>query len=304
MDLKQLKFFLEVANSQGFTRAAEKLHIAQSALSISIRKLEEDLGVVLFNRQKRKVTLTAEGEVLVIHAREILQGVEKAQQEIEDLRTLLKGEVKVGLSPMLSSFFFPKIITTFKRYHPGLQISITGNSAWDIQRMIKSGDIDMGIIAGNVPDELDSHHLVHEEVIACIHRSHPLAQEKKLPLHTLLRQPLIHFKGGYYLREIIDLFAQRENITPVVMAETNMFTLVKSLVKEELGLAFLLRMALTRDPEIATISCDPPLYLDLSIAWKKHARLSPANRAFLNYLIHEVDEYYQLREAAGTFPLP
>lgn len=304
MDLKQLKFFLEVADAEGFTKAAEKLHIAQSALSISIKNLEEELGVVLFNRGKRKVSLTAEGDVLAAHAREILQGVLKAQQEIEDLRGLLKGEVNVGMSPMLSSFFFPKIISEFKRNHPGLQISIRGDSAWDIKRMVESGTIDIGIIAGTVPEELDSHHLVREEVIACVHRHHPYARKKKLPLSTLLSQPLVQFKEGYYLREIIDELARQEGISPMVMAESNLFSLVRSLVKEELGLAFFLKMAIARDSEVAAISCDPPLYLDLSIAWKKNARLSPANRAFLNFLIQEVDDYYQLRVAAGTFPLP
>ncbi len=304
MDLRQLKVFLEVADSEGFTRAAKKLHIAQSALSISIRKLEEELGVILFNRGERRVTLTAEGKVLAVHAREILQGVVKARQEIEDLRGLLKGEVKVGLTPMLSSFFFPKIISEFKRRHPGLQISACGESGWNIQRLVESGDIDMGIIAGAVPKELDHHHLVREEVIACVHRGHPWAREKKLPVRTLLSRPLIHFPQGHHLREIIDELARKEGISPVVMAESNLFSLVRSLVKEELGLAFLLKMAISRDPEVAAISCDPPLYLDLSIAWKKNARLSPANRAFLNFLIEEVDDYYQLREAAGTFPLP
>jgi DNA-binding transcriptional LysR family regulator len=304
MDLRQLKVFLEVANSAGFTRAAEKMHIAQSALSTSIRKLEEELGVVLFNRRERKVVLTAEGEILAAHARDILQGVVKARQEIEDLRGLLKGEVKVGLTPMLSSFFFPKIISAFKRRHPGLQISIFGDSAWNIQQMVESGAIDMGIIVGAVPEELDRHHLLREEVIACVHRHHPLAAAKKLPLRTLLSQPMVHFKEGYHLRELIDSLARKEGISPVVMAESNLFSLVRSLVKEELGLAFFLKMAIARDSEVAAISCDPGLYLDLSIAWKRNARLSPANRAFLNFLIEEIDDYYQLRGAAETFPLP
>lgn len=81
-------------------------------------------------------------------------------------------------------------------------------------------------------------------------------------------------------------------------------SLVRTLVKEELGLAFLLKMAVTKDPDVATISCDPPLFLDFAIAWKKDAPLSPANRAFVNFLIEEVDDYYMLTQAAATFPLP
>ncbi|KIH77235.1 transcriptional regulator, LysR family [Geoalkalibacter ferrihydriticus] len=304
MDLRQLKFFLEVAHSEGFTKAAERLHIAQSALSIAIKKLEDELEVELFNRRNRRVSLTAEGEALAFHAKEIFQGVARARQEIADLRGLLKGEVRVGLTPMLSSFFFPKIISSFKQRYPALQISIDGESAGTIQRKIETGEIDMGIIAGSVPEGLDSHHLVREEVVAAVCGSHPYAKMKKCALDKLLSEPMIQFKSGYYLREMIDELAAKEGIAPLIMAESNLFYMVRNLVKEELGLAFLLKMAVAKEADLAVVSCDPPLFLDLFIAWKKNGRLSPANRAFVNYLIQEVDEYYQLIQAAGTFPLP
>lgn len=304
MDLRQLKFFLEVVDSGGFTRAAEKLHIAQSALSIAIRKLEDELEVKLFVRRDRKVSLTAEGESLAQNARAIFRGVAKARQEIADLRGLLRGEVRVGLTPMLSSFFFPKIISSFKRRFPSLQISISGDSAWNIQRKIEAGDIDLGLINGKVPAGLDSHHILREEVVACVHRFHPLAKNRKCPIRDLLAEPLVQFQKGYYLRELVDELAAREGIAPHVMAESNLFSLVRSLVKEELGVAFLLKMAVAKDPDVATIACDPPLFLDFAIAWKKDAPLSPANRAFVNFLVQEVDDYYMLTQAAATFPLP
>lgn len=304
MDLRQLKFFLEVADCGGFTKAAEKLNIAQSALSISIKKLEDELEVKLFVRRDRKVSLTAEGESLALNAKDIFRRVATARQDIADLRGLLKGEVRVGLTPMLSSFFFPKIISEFKRRYPALEISIYGDSAGNIQRKVESGEIDMGIINGKVPETLDSHHMLREEVVACVARFHPLAGRKRCPLRDLLAEPLVQFKKGYYLREVVDQLAAREGIVPVVMAESNLFSLVRSLVKEELGLAFLLKMAVAKDPDVATISCEPPLFLDFAIAWKKDAPLSPANRAFVDFLIQEVDDYYVMAQAAATFPLP
>lgn len=304
MDLRQLRFFLTVIDSGGFTRAAEKLNIAQSAISIGIKKLEEELEVKLFNRRERKITLTVEGESLAQNARNIFRKVDQARQEIADLRGLLKGEVQVGLTPMLSGFFFPKIIATFKQEFPALNISIFGDSAWNIQRQIIAGDIDIGIISGEIPAGLDSHHLLHDEVVACVHRYHPLANKKHHPLRELLRTPLVVFKEGYHLRKLVDELAVAEGIEPLIMAETNLSSLVRNLVKEELGLAFLLKMAVRHDPDIATLSCEPPIFLDLAIAWKKDTTLSPANRAFVSFLIHEVDEYYMLAQDASTFPLP
>jgi DNA-binding transcriptional LysR family regulator len=304
MDLRQLTFFLAVAEVGGFTKAAERLHIAQSALSIAIGKLEDELEVKLFVRRDRKVTLTPEGESLAANAREIFRGVARAKQEIADLRGLLRGEVRIGLTPMLSSCFFPKILSTFKRRYPALQITVYGESAGNLRRMIESGDIDMGIINGKVPDELDSHLMLREEVVACVHRFHPLAGRKRCPIRDLLAVPLVQFQKNYYLREMIDDLAAREGIVPVVMAESNLFSLVRSLVKEELGLAFLLRMAVANDPEVVTISCDPPIFLDHAIAWKRSSPLSPANRAFVNFLVQEVDHYYMQALAAESFPLP
>lgn len=304
MDLRQLRFFLEVAGCESFTRAAARLHIAQPALSIAIRKLEEELGVLLFNRRDRKISLTAAGEMLAQHAQVIQADVAKAQEDIAAMQGLLKGEVRVGLTPMLSSFFFPQIISAFKRRHPALQISISGESAGNIQGKIESGEIDMGVIAGAVPAGLESHHLVREEVVACVHRSHRFAGRKRMPLGELLAEPLIQFKEGYYLREMIDDRAAAMGVTATVVAESNLFSLIRSLVKEELGLAFFLKMVVARDGEVAAVACEPPLYLDLAIAWKRHASLSRANRAFVDFLVQEVDDYYLLAQAAGTFPLP
>lgn len=304
MDVRQLKFFLGVAASESFTKAAERLHIAQPALSIAIKKLEEELNVLLFNRRGRKISLTAEGEALLLHAQCILQGISNAKREIADLRGLLKGEVRVGLTPMLSSFFFPRIISSFKLSHPGLRISISGDSAWSIQRSIGSGELDIGVIAGEVPEGLDSHHLLREEIVACVYPGHPFAGRKKVGLRELLGEPLIHYKEGYHLRELIDELCAREGITPAVVAESNLFSLIRSLVKEKLGLAFFLKMVVARDAEVAALSCDPPLFMDLHIAWKKNSYLSRANRAFVDFLIQELDEYYLLTQAAGTFPLP
>lgn len=212
--------------------------------------------------------------------------------------------MRVGLTPMLSSFFFPKIISSFKQSHPGLKISISGDSAWSIQRKIESGELDIGVIAGEVPEGLSSHHLLREEIVACVYPGHPFAGRKKMALRELLREPLIHYQEGYHLRELIDEICAREGIIPTVVAESNLFSLIRSLVKEKLGMAFFLKMVVARDAEVVAMSCDPPLFMDLYIAWKKNSYLSRANRAFVDFLIQELDEYYMLTRAAGTFPLP
>ena len=286
MDLRQLRVFVEVAQQRSFTRAAEQLHIAQPAVSISIRKLEEELELTLLNRQDKRVTLTAEGETLLAHAKRILENCSAAEAEMAELRGLGCGEVRVGIPPMMSSYYFPHIIREFRDRYPNLKLSVNGEGAASIQRMISNGEIDMGVIAGHkVPEGLEYQHFLREEIVACVPGDHPLAERDTITFPDYLKEPLIVFKQGYYMRELMDELVEEGNLKPKVVFETNLFSLVRSLVKEQLGISTFLRMVISGDSELAAISFDPPLYLDLVIAWKTNRYLSRANRAFIDFLL-------------------
>jgi DNA-binding transcriptional LysR family regulator len=300
MDIRQLRTFATIARLSNFTRAAEELHIAQPAVSMAIRKLEEELELTLFSRQDRKVTLTAEGEILLEHARRILADLEAARQEMTDLRGLEKGEVRVGIPPMMSSYFFPLIIREFARRYPGLQLSVLGEGAWRIQRLLSQGELDMGVIAGGqLPETLETRHFLREEVVVCLPTGHPLAERKAIPLAEFTRQPLVFFKEGYFLREMIFDKLRKGALQPQIVFETNLFTLVKSLVKGGLGISTFLRMVVTGDPELVAVPFDPPLHLDLVIAWKKGAYLSRANHAFVDFLLEQTRDYSQTGAVAA-----
>jgi DNA-binding transcriptional LysR family regulator len=304
MDLRQLRFFVEISESGGFTKAAEKLFIAQSALSTAIKKLEEELGVKLFSRRNKKIRLTHEGELLLKHAKEIFRSVAKAEQEIADVKNLVKGEVRVGLTPILSSFYFPHIIASFKREYPSMQVSVFCDSARSIQKMIQQGELDLGMVIGDVPDGLGSHYIIREEVVACVPRNHKFSGKRILKRHELFSQPLLLFKNGYFLRDVIDEAVRQEGIVADVAVESNLFSLLRSLVKEELGIAFLPRMAVANDSDVSAVSCDPQIFMNMSITWKESVELSLGNKVFIEFIKREIDEYYMMRQAATTFPLP
>ncbi len=291
MDLRQLRAFVETARNNSFTRAAEQLHIAQPAVSMAIRKLEEELDLVLFNRQDRRVSLTAEGEVLMRHAERILDNCTAAQTEMAELRGLTRGEVRIGIPPMMSSYYFPRVIREFRGRYPELQLSVYGDGAARIQRMIARGEIDMGVIAGGkVPEGLNSRRFLREEIVACVPACHPMAARGAVPLEEVLREPLVLFKEGYYMRELMDELISECSLKPQVVFETNLFSLVRSLIKEGLGISTFLRMVVSGDPELAAVSFDPPLHLDLMIAWKADGYLSRADRAFVDFLLERAGE--------------
>ncbi len=292
MDVRQLHCFVAIARLRNFTKAAEALQVAQPAVSMSIRRLEEELELILFNRQDRKVSLTAEGEIFLVHAERVLADLAAARHEMADLRGLGKGEVRVGIPPMLSSYFFPGILCDFSRRYPKLRLSVSGEGTGRIQKMISQGELDMGVIAGHhVPESLESRHFLREEVVICVPPGHRFATEPSVSLAAFTSEPLVFFKEGYYLRELLFEVLKPTGRVPEIVFETNLFSLVKSLVKEGMGISTLLRMVVASDAELVAVPFDPPLYLDLDIAWKRHGYLSRANRAFVDFLLERTREY-------------
>ena len=292
MDLRQVRYFVETARLGSFTRAAERLRIAQPAISMAVKRLEDELELTLFNRQDKRVALTAEGEIFMAHALQLLAAVKATEQEMAELKGLEKGEVRIGIPPMLSTYFFPRVIRDFGRRYPRLSLSVYGDGAGRIQQMIGAGELDMGVIAGrSLEENMEGRHFLREEVVVCVPRSHPFAVLERISLADFVSQPLVFYKEGYYLRELLMEVLKKEDAEPEIVFETNLFTLVKSLVREGLGISAFLRMVVADDPDLAAVPFDPPLHLDLVIAWKLGGFLSRANRAFVDFLLQRTAGY-------------
>jgi DNA-binding transcriptional LysR family regulator len=229
-----------------------------------------------------------------------------------ELKGLARGEVRIGIPPMMSSYYFPRIIRDFRRRYPRLQLSVYGEGAARLQRMILQGEIDMGVIAGsNLPDGLQSRRFLREEIVACVPADHPLAGRERLRFDEFLAEPLVLFKQGYYMRELLDEAMRGSGRSPEVVFETNLFSLVRSLIREGLGVSTLLRMVVTEDAQLAAVSFEPPLHLDLHIAWKADGYLSLANRSFVDFLLERAsvlegsaDGCFGDRPSPGSGPPP
>lgn len=288
MDIRQLRYFMEIARQNNFTKAANTLHIAQPAVSVAIKKLEDELDLTLFNRQEKQIALTAEGEIFLEHVRRILDEVRAAKMEMDALKGLDRGEVRLGIPPMMGAYLFPRIISGFMKKHPGLHLSVYGDGAWKIQSMLSNSELDMGVIVGSdFPDDLEVHRFMREEVVVCVHNEHPLAERGSITFQEFGRQDLFFYKEGYYLRELIFDVLKKKGIKPNVVVESNLFSLVAALVVKGNGVSVCLKMVTEKNPDMKAISFDPPLYMDLMVAWKKQGYLSRANRAFAEYLLEQ-----------------
>ena len=291
MDLRQLRFFTEVARLESFTKAAESLRMAQPAVSIAIRALEEGLGVALFNRQGKKVALTAEGAAFREHAREILARVQAAEREMKERCGLLRGEVRVGIPTQLGSYYFPRIFVEFKKRYPHLRFSVYEYGTRRIRELLAQGTLELGVVVTQqAPSTLEVRPFLQEEMVACVPLGHPFAGKTSVTYEEFAREPLVLFEEGYFHREVIAQVSSHAGIAPTIVFETNLIPLLKSLVREGFGISTFLGMVIRGEPELAAVRFEPPISFELGIAWKKNSFLSQANRAFVDFLLAQAGD--------------
>lgn len=285
MDVRQIRYFLEVVKAGGFHRAAASLHIAQPAISVAIRRLEEELGIRLLAREGKKVRLTVEGQIFFPRAVAFEELLKNVVLEMSELRGLERGELKIGLPSMLASHVFPTVIKNFHQAHPGLHISVMGGGGVRIADLIARGEVELGVIAGaNVPEGLEYWPLLREEMVACVATGHRLASAPTITLDEFASERLFLFERGYYQRELLESSFMKKRINPEVAFETNHVSLLASMTSGGNGITTLLRVAAETYPDLIPVSFAPKMFIDAGVGWKRDVYLSSAAKAFLDIL--------------------
>ncbi|MET4696001.1 LysR family transcriptional regulator [Endozoicomonas lisbonensis] len=295
MNPRHLHYFVTLAETGNFTRASQKLHIAQPALSIAIKKLEHQFDMQLFHRNElhhneRRVTLTSEGSVLLIHAQRILQQIDDARLAMAELKGLEKGEVKLGVPNMLGSYYFPEILMAFKSRYPNIKLTLVEAGSHSIRKKLLEGELDLGIVSSDqVEDELVSKHLFNSEITAVVGKHHRFSGKSVLTFDDFFQEELAMFKSGYFHREYIDAVCRKYDFSPRYAFETNLLPMILSTVRHEFAITALLKMVADYEDDVIPIPFAKPIKLDIAISWRKNGYLSIAERAFIDFLTTEVN---------------
>ena len=289
LNSKVLHYFVTIADLGSYTRAAEKLNIAQSALSIAVRKLEQELGLVLLNRNNKGIEVTKEGEVLLQHSRGILAKITDAETALEELQGLKQGEVKIGIPGMMGSYFFPEIIMAFKLKYPQLNLTIVEAGSQTLKEKLLSGELDLGVIVDSkLPDNLHTQPLVSPQMVAAVSSCHPLASQANISYRDFFEHELVMFKSGYFHREVLDRLCTTHELTAQYSFETNLITMILNIVRNEFAITALLELVTDHEADITGIPFSPPIFLDLVLAWRKDGYLSLANQHFIQFTLQQV----------------
>lgn len=291
MELRHLRYFVTVAEELNFTKAAERLHMAQPPLSTQIKDLENQLGVKLFERSKRHVALTQAGERFLERATRILQDVESARLEAQRFSLGELGELRIGFASSLPySLMLPKLLFTFQSEHPQVKLQLSELFSNQQLQALADGLLDVGLVrynGGALPNDVEVEELGRDSLRLVVNVNHPLAAEESVRFSQLKDESFITFPEGVGsgLPALLQKLAQKAKFTPNIVQQAKEATTQIGLVAAGLGVALLpAPLECIQLPRVRYLPIvDKDAYYTLSAAYRKNDD-SPLTQGFLKVL--------------------
>jgi LysR family transcriptional activator of glutamate synthase operon len=286
MDLRQLRYLVALDEERHFTRAAEREHIAQPALSQQIRRLEEEVGLALVERTTRRVALTEAGVCLVARARRVLAEIDGAYAELAALSGVQSGHVTVGVMHTMGPVDVSLALAIFHQRHPAVELTVREQSSEELAEMLRVDELDLAFLS--VTERIESHglglaQLVSEELVVILPRDHRLGERRRVKMAELAGEEFISYRPGARLRELLISAGHRAGFEPRVKLESNESGRIRRMVERGMGVAILPRSdAEGPGAEVAVARLtEPSLSRDITLAWRDRRRHLPAAAEFL-----------------------
>ena len=287
-EMRHIRAFLTVARLRNFTRAANELHVSQSALTVQIRQLEDALGVVLFDRSRRGVSLTQAGKDVFVPLERILIDTEAIISQTRDLAGLRRGLVSIAALPSVAAALLPAALQEFTKQHPGIVVQVLDLVSEKVVEAVKKDQADFGIGIRTRPDrELKATPLLTDRLAAFVPTSHLLVRQNSVSLRELLKYPLILTGKDSSVRAVLDHSLRQEKLSIVPAFETNYMSTALGMVTAGLGIAVLPESAgsLFSSNGISCIQISKPiLSRRIEIIQKGDRCLAPAATAMVRIL--------------------
>ncbi len=240
MTFRQLEIFLAVARARSFTRAAQTIHLGQSTLSQHVHELEEELGVRLFDRLGRAVTLTEAGRLLAEHAARVVTTLTGARRAIDELKGLARGSLVIGASTTPGIYVLPGVVAAFRRRYPGIDVSLRIANSRVIEERVRADAVDLGVVGGHVihANERCVAAGLLDELVLIVPPGHRWATRREVPRRALAGIPLLMREPGSATRQVTERALQQAGIAYTTAMELDHVEAIKQAVMAGLGLAF------------------------------------------------------------------
>lgn len=286
MELQQMRYVLAVADTNNFTRAAERCLVVQSALSHQIARLERELGTKLFERTSRRVRLTPAGEAFLSSAAQCVAAAERAAADVAAALGQVRGTLSIGLIPTVAAVDVPARLRDFRARYPDVRLRLRVGASEDLVEQVKDGDIDiafLGLPTTQQPHGVRFHELARDKLVAIVAPDHPLASRRSVTLRQLSTETFVDLPRNTAGRAQTDQAFASAHLTREVAMEVSTADLITLLVAAGLGVAMAASTYVTRLTGVATVDIsDAPARVEYLI--RADADCSPATRAFLSML--------------------
>ncbi|OUS78138.1 transcriptional regulator [Paenibacillus sp. MY03] len=286
MELKQLQYFMVICEELHFTRAAEKMGVSAPNISQQIRRLEEELGVLLFDRVGKTIVLTEAGAILREHGAAVFGHLEQASDAIADLKQMQGGSLSVGVLPGDADLMFNALLLDFHQSYPTISLSLL--ETMKVTEQVLDRSIDVGVTIGPVIDErLTSIPLFHEEFSLAVRRNDPLAAENFIPLNRLHALKMVMFPPDHQCRKLIDRFCMDKGFTVEPHMVTTTLSSLLQMVQSGVGACVLPRLLLDNlhnaDIKIVHLR-NPTPSQDICLIYRSDRYVGYAMRTFIKTL--------------------
>ncbi|MFD4369258.1 LysR family transcriptional regulator [Rhodococcus sp. NPDC058521] len=282
MELRQLEYFVAVAEEANFTRAAERVHISQSGISAQVRQLENELGAALIDRSNRKAALTVAGKAALVHARDALAAAASLRQAVDEVTTLIRGRFHVG---MVTACTVPGLfdsLSAFHTAHPGVEIALTENNSDRLIEQVRAGELDLALVgtAAAPPSDLESLPIISEPLTALVPAGHALAGRGTATLSEIVEFPVVCMPDGTGIRTVFDRGCSALGIHADIALVASAPDAMADLATRGLGVVVLSRSMAGAYPQLHPVVIDDvDIPAVLSLVWSSGK--SPALREFL-----------------------
>ncbi|MHC9294784.1 LysR substrate-binding domain-containing protein [Mycobacterium sp. LTG2003] len=282
MELRQLEYFVAVAEEANFTRAAQRVHVAQPAVSAQIRRLEREFGQQLFDRSRRAVRLTAAGQAALPHARAALAAVADARTAVDELGDLVRGSIAVG-TVTAHDFDMAGLLAEFHTAHPLVGITLGTDDSDALIEGVLSGRLDAAIVSvgRDVPAGLEAEVVTDQRIVAAVGAGHAWRRRRTISLDDLAGCPIIALPVGTGIRHQFDRACAAAGVQVRVAFEASTPLALADLAERGLGVAVLPESVATTRGGLRSVRIAPELRGRLVFAWRSHGPMTPAARVLV-----------------------
>jgi LysR family hydrogen peroxide-inducible transcriptional activator len=254
MELHQLRYFCAIADTHSFSRAAVQCHVSQPSLSQQILKLEDELGVRLFDRLGRTIRLTNSGETFLPRARAVLRELEAARGDVDEQKESVSGMVTIGVIPTVAPYLLPPHLSQFSRRFPQAKLAVVEEITPILLERVRAASIDLAVLALPIRGhEFETFPMLTEPLFAAVPRQHPLARRQALALKDLRSDPFLLLRDGHCFRDTAVAACDRARLHPQIVFESGQFTSLLSMVGAGMGVSIVPEMAIDRKSRCAYI---------------------------------------------------